>query len=432
MPRKFLGERIDRNVDAVRPSSLTLTPEDLKHIPVIPNDFTDDDDRVLSNGNCEKRLSRRFGGTMVLKKRLESVPELFLHDFKKKPRSKLDVIKERNPKYSPAPKTLATPQIDRVRLQERKRVGSSPIQRKGLRRSAIPQITVTQPIQYEERPVNSIDRVFVSQPAPIVMPVQTITQMDPVAVMQKQPHHERTRNKYGKSNSEILFDEILSAYENTPTKSSTALNSEIDRIIDICSSKHMAKNIEAFQAPQVACPYDAETLFSSTTPKLKPTHFSALDDMISSPEYSISGGSTYSEHWSSGEELPDLESIAWSTRKSAMRSSIVSESTNEEGYCTAAETLPSTISVEDLDIHNAPPAPAPKPPYTALIGQPPIRRLKKVTLGSPKIMYMMDSGDESGEHDDEEDMNLHALQVKIDNIEIASSSSSSSSSIYSS
>lgn len=45
---------------------------------------------------------------------------------------------------------------------------------------------------------------------------------------------------------------------------------------------------------------------------------------------------------------------------------------------------------------------------------------------------MMDSGDESGEHDDEEDMNLHALQVKIDNIEIASSSSSSSSSIYSS
>ncbi|CAI2029501.1 hypothetical protein SEUBUCD646_0H02950 [Saccharomyces eubayanus] len=425
MPRKFLGERIDRNVDAVRPSSLTLSPDDLKHIPVIPSDFTDDD-RVLSNGSFEKRLSRKFGGTMVLKKRLESVPELFLHDFKKKPRSKLDVIKERDPKYSPAPKASAMPKIDRVRLQERKRVGSSPIQRKGLRRSAMPQITVTRPIEHEERPADIINRVFVSQPAPILMPVQTITPVDPVSVMQKQTQHGHGRNKYGKSNSEILFEEILSAYENTPTKSSTALNSEIDRIIDICSSKHMAKNTEAFQTTQIACPYDTETLFSSATPKLKPVHFNALNDMISSPEYSISGGSTYSEHWSSGEELPEVESIAWNTRKSAMRSSIASESTNEQGYYTAAETLPSTISVEDLDIHNALPVPAQKPPHTALLDRLPMRRLKRVTLDSPKIMHMLDSDDDSGEH--EEDMILRALQDKIDNIEIASCSSS----IYSS
>lgn len=95
MPRKFLGNKIEKNVDAVRPSSLTLTADDLKYIPSIPQDFEDEDDKVLRTSNVGNRLSKRFGGTLKLKKRLESVPELFLHDFKKRPRSQLEVIREK-------------------------------------------------------------------------------------------------------------------------------------------------------------------------------------------------------------------------------------------------------------------------------------------------------------------------------------------------
>ena len=90
MPRKFLGEKIDRNTDFLRPSSLTLTADDLK---VIPDFKYDDDDAVLSGNKAGKRLSRKFGGTMRLKQRLESVPELFLHDFRKRRGQKLQ---ERN------------------------------------------------------------------------------------------------------------------------------------------------------------------------------------------------------------------------------------------------------------------------------------------------------------------------------------------------
>ncbi|EJS41588.1 dse3p [Saccharomyces arboricola H-6] len=425
MPRKFLGDRIERSVDAIRPSSLTLTADDLKHIPVIPQDFTDDGDKVLSNGNGEKRLSKRFGGTLLLKKRLESVPELFLHDYKKKPHSKLDVIKEKNSrKHLPASKAAMNSKGNRIRLQEKNRVGSVPLQRKSLCRSALPRITVTQPVEHTERWEPLIDRVFVSQPAPIVLPIQTVAPMNPVAMIQKQTQDFHGRNKYGKSDSEILFDEILSAYENIPKKNSTALNSEIDRIIDICSSKNLAKDMETFQTPQIACPDDIETLFSPTTPKLKPAKFGSLNDIISSPEYSTSGGSTYSEHWSSEDELPELESNIWNTPKSAIRSSIVSDSTNEDGYCTAAETIPSTASVEDLDIHNTLPAPVQKPLNSVLPNRLSMRKLKKINLAPPKITYMMNIGDESDEDYVEGDATLRMLQEKIDSIEIASCSSS--------
>lgn len=87
MPRKFLGEKIERGVDVVRPASLTLTSEDLANIPVFPSSpESDTEDKVNYEGEKSKRLSRKFGGTIKLKQRLESVPELFLHDFGKKKR----------------------------------------------------------------------------------------------------------------------------------------------------------------------------------------------------------------------------------------------------------------------------------------------------------------------------------------------------------
>lgn len=130
MPRKFLGNKIEKNVDAVRPSSLTLTADDLKYIPPIPQDFEDEDDKVLRTSNGGNRLSKRFGGTLKLKKRLESVPELFLHDFKKRPRSQLEVIREKKFTDMQVPKGPVCPQSTILPLRERKKVKSLPIQRK--------------------------------------------------------------------------------------------------------------------------------------------------------------------------------------------------------------------------------------------------------------------------------------------------------------
>ncbi|AJU04916.1 CFF_collapsed_G0053010.mRNA.1.CDS.1 [Saccharomyces cerevisiae] len=426
MPRKFLGNKIEKNVDAVRPSSLTLTADDLKYIPPIPQDFEDEDDKVLRTSNVGNRLSKRFGGTLKLKKRLESVPELFLHDFKKRPRSQLEVIREKKFTDMQVPKGPVCPQSTILPLRERKKVKSLPIQRKSLRRPTLSKPAVVQSSGHKTHSDHIIDKVFVSRPAPIVMPVKALTPINPVSLIQTQTQDCCRKNKYGKSGSEILFDEILSAYENVSTSNSTALNSEIDRIIDICASKQIAKKNEAFQVPYVVCPDDTETLFSSTTPKLKPVNSNTLNDVISSPEYTTSGCSTYSDQSNSDEELSEVESIVWNTNKRTMRSSIVSESTSEEGYCTAAETLPSTVSVEDLDIHNKLPKVAQTSSCNTLLNKLSIRKLKKVILDPPKIMHVMTFDDDSddGDDNDDEDRALNILQKKIDCIEIASCSSS--------
>ena len=284
--------------------------------------------------------------------------------------------------------------------------------------------TLVQPVKEREHPDHIIERVFVSRPAPVLMPVQTLTPVNPISVMQDETKDFHGRNKYGKSDSEILFDEILSAYESVSTNNSTALNSEIDRIIDICASKQITEKNEAFQIPQIICPDDTETLFSAT-PKFKHNNFNALNDTISSPEYTTSGGSTYSEQWSSEDESSELEITEWSAKKFGMRSSIVSDSTNEEGYCTAAETLPSTISVEDLDIHNELPKTNLTSSNSILLNKFSMRKIKKVTLDPPKIMHIVSSDEEiNGDDDNEEDTTLRVLQEKIDCIEIASCSSS--------
>lgn len=84
MARKFLGEKIDPSVDAIRPASMALTSADLMNIPT----FRFEDDPVNSENIDDhkygKRLSRKFGGTMKLKKTLESVPGIFIHDYRKR------------------------------------------------------------------------------------------------------------------------------------------------------------------------------------------------------------------------------------------------------------------------------------------------------------------------------------------------------------
>ncbi|CCH59202.1 hypothetical protein TBLA_0B03630 [Henningerozyma blattae CBS 6284] len=110
MPRKFLGQRIDRNKDFIRPSSLTVTSKDLDRLPVfVPspcsssiklNESHDSVVTPLNNKSQHKKslhkFSKRFGGTIRIKKRLSSVPELFLHDFK----SRSEHVKE---EHSPTP-----------------------------------------------------------------------------------------------------------------------------------------------------------------------------------------------------------------------------------------------------------------------------------------------------------------------------------------
>ncbi|CCF55839.1 hypothetical protein KAFR_0A04040 [Kazachstania africana CBS 2517] len=78
--RKFSGQRIQRDVDVVRPPSLDITAEDLLQIPDVPI-LSPDSRRICSEGN---KLSSKYGGTIRLKKRLDSVPELFHHEYFRK------------------------------------------------------------------------------------------------------------------------------------------------------------------------------------------------------------------------------------------------------------------------------------------------------------------------------------------------------------
>lgn len=250
MPRKFLGERVESGVDFVRPSSLTLTADDLQHIPL--NGFEVDEPVSYGLGS---RISRKFGGTIKLRKRLESVPELFLHDFKKKP------FKKRPKK--PSLRRVEPPKVTLPTLAEE----------------------VPKPLLTEDE----IDNFFVTNR--IVMPITVRPQTGAF-----------TKNDDGSmSSNEQLYDEIISAYGSaSQDRHPQLLNSEIDRVLEHISHRQLTKKPIPVLDPTI---YDPEVALSTNVDLRPPSP--VMSEKISSPEYT---GTSSSDRWSSGDEFSDLGS----------------------------------------------------------------------------------------------------------------------------
>ncbi|QLQ81397.1 hypothetical protein HG537_0F01580 [Torulaspora globosa] len=316
MPRKFLGQKIERDVDFLRPSSVMLTVDDLRNIPPIPVDPNEE--------GRTSRISRKFGGTIKLKKRLESVPELFLHDLKKKPTRSRAALKRVKP-----------------------------------RRDFLPTL------KEDDSLFGELDKVFVSKP--IVMPVMT----------------SRTFSQHNKSpsGSELLFDEIISAYSGE-RRAPKLLDAEIDRVLAHLNHKPLAKKPTTTALPKI---YDSDSLHP-ISPVLEPES-PAMVEKISSPEYTGSS----SDHWSSGDEFSDISGP------------------DGDNYVTAINSLRSTncssTSVEATSTNHR--------------IQPVKLRRTRIT---PTKLFLQDIHFQDSQISEPSDMQL--LREKIESIDIASSTSS--------
>lgn len=146
----------------------------------------------------------------------------------------------------------------------------------------------------------------------------------------------------GKSESEILFDEILAAYSNVEySKTNNMLTSEIYRVLDHVANeqKNMVK-VNGFSTPKVIHSTFADNtdyLSLDKTPLLECSGLTPLRNEMPSPDYT-----SPSERWSSdGDEFESLS-----------RNSLTS---GDDGYYTAKDSIKSSPSsyIDDLDIKSA-------------------------------------------------------------------------------
>ena len=378
MPRKFLGQKIERGVDVLRPPSLTLTAEDIANIPPIPSSGSEESlilgDTNISKEKKLKRPSKQYGGTIYFKKRLESVPEIFLHDFKK-----------RQTEESPAthlPKDLAG--VARMpTIKERYTRGRiSPSNRRVLQRG---QNRVSQNVPY---------RYVSERPAPPFVK-KTELQSDIKAVKTPYPKEEiLPKNElkyqhpnYTRSTNEILFDEILAAYSadkdndslpsvensNMPCyNKNSVLNTEVERVLE-----HVQKHQNMVEMHKRMNERDSisETSEDNESMTSEKRHAKHLSDLISSQDESAE---VSSDAWTEGEES--------------------SSESNQEGYETAIETIPSSIEVEDLHIHDEPLLD--EVSYNDQSNKITHMHLKKITI-NPKI-FNFDYNDNNDNESDEE------------------------------
>lgn len=369
MPKKFLGQRIESEVDFVRPSSLTLTAEDIHRLPLIPS--RDEEEKVYELGTG-RRISRKFGGTVKLRRRLESVPELFLHDFKKKPRRKTG-------------------------------------KRSNLKRIEPPKITLPTVKEEDSKPLfteGEIDRIFVSNP--IVMPVEIVSR----------DHNVYEAEGGSPSSNELLFDEILSAYTAQDSqKVPPALSSEIDRVLEhITQNQNQKQNYKQNQKQFKSIPdltpaiIDPETTLP-LTPALDPSS-PAMLERISSPEYT---GASSSDRWSSGDEFSDL----------GCNSDYCGSDSNDDGYDTAIDTLRSKCC--------SPNTAAPTSTSNKVQGNGTVVSVKLHTTKILPDVFLLSDDEDSDELMKEANIkdlaisnisDLQTLQQKIETISMYSSSSS--------
>ncbi|SCU78438.1 LAMI_0A04632g1_1 [Lachancea mirantina] len=309
MPRKYLGERIDRSHDFQRPASLTLTDLDLQNIPELPTHYMEYDDGIKNSNTVEivgqkgRRISRQFGGTIKLKQRLSSVPELFLHNFNR-----------RQEKTDPKPSVAEGPAMHGAKShRDRVRQSSSPFLTTAPRPSPpdVLDLTLKTPL--------------------MVYPVQFDTALEP---MQDAESHYS-----GKSEGEIIYEEIIKAYSSNRRNASepASVDSELPR--STARPKMLKKPVTRTMHPfiNLADPL-ADPPFTQFVPVFDEPH--DLQENISSPEYNSSGVSDPS---SVEEEFSDLGSIVESLVQPATRSQSPHRSENsndDETYFSAEDVQP--------------------------------------------------------------------------------------------
>lgn len=384
MPRKFLGEKILYDIDFVRPSSLTLTSEELRQLPTTPFVLNArDGEEILGGEKLPQKLSRKFGGTIRLRQRLGSVPELFLHDFNNRPKRGGKKLRSRG--------KLAAPQLPPLpTLVE----DDGPLMKVG----------------------NPIDNIFVSNP--ITLPVQ-VSRNSPNAFY----HHKAS----SKSTNEILFDEILEAYTAEAVhKSSKVLQDEICRVVEnITRQTKCNSKSNTLLKPTIVNSQNQDEFFElHASPILEPSSPIMLEN-LSSPEYT---GTSASDRWGSSDEFSDFGSIS---------TSLVDEA-NEEGYYTATDSIGSTFDNPAKKIPDACPS------FVQASGKNPLKIVSlKAGSVTPIILYVSDEEDEDEElmkrQASIEDLrqlsrssfgSLEVLRRQIDCIDIGPSSCASS--LYSS
>ena len=349
MPRKFLGHKLDKDVDMLRPPSLTLTAEDICKLPPVPTSSSEESLILESNDTDHikqkklKRLSKQYGGTIYFKKRLESVPEIFLHDFKK--RQSVIATKSHIPNDLINMERL--PIInEKLPIHRTKSIHHSNTNKRVMQRE-LRHVSQGVPYKYAQhsngRPMNKLHRV---QPQKVTFQQACVPY--PIEKSNNDPYLKHTG--CSRSTNEILFDEILDAYggdkdetESIPSiedrdeeaivpyqSNNSVLNSEIERVLE-----HVQKQQNIVEMNKRISPVNNHSEASSIDSTHNTSSRKHLSELMSSNDESIDSGS---DTWS---ELDNTDIVT-------------SSSSNTEGYETAQETIPSSLDIVDLNIHDMP------------------------------------------------------------------------------
>ncbi|CEP60171.1 Dse3p LALA0_S01e04610g [Lachancea lanzarotensis] len=303
MPRKFLGNRIDANLDFVRPASLGVTSFDLNNLPDLPGwsskeAHATEDTKII--GNNGRRISRAFGGTVKLKNRLSSVPELLIRRTERLAQKNSEVQEHDSLSQTPLPKKKDIPvealqQINPVLRQQ----ASKDVRSSGSK--------FTKPAV-----MNRASRSHVPSPLaspPIVSNRTNVMAFPAITNTATNTGFSLSRNK---SIGEALFDEILTAYgslpENQKPKGRTTIfrknyehpiNQQLKATFPTLENKNRAHFDPVIRVDDYS---DEHVRAVSDNTELA----TAMGDTLPSPYYFNSSGSDPS---SSGEEFSDIGSI---------------------------------------------------------------------------------------------------------------------------
>ncbi|KAG0677840.1 daughter-specific expression- protein [Kluyveromyces marxianus] len=337
MGRHFRGQRISSDIDFVRPSSMILTGEDLANIPDAFEQLRLRDESsggksggksygALQGNGLGTRLSRKFGGTIKLKKRLSSVPELLLHE----------ISKDNDVPPLPASTPTMDPKVLKKRATSSMNRPLPPVEEIAeLQQNGI----LRKPNRYHSNVRNFSSPLsqppicgFKRQQSSLVISATTEIAANPKAAQALENLQKNTfaatrddigrrpflRYRENKNKSEVLLEEIVNLYTTTGQEDINArpeLKQKIDDFIDTIHESlqtHKTSRIEKTKRRDITPiivkeEYIKDPITEVTipqSPELRPA--SILEANISSPEYNTSGGSDPS---SGGEEFSDLDSI---------------------------------------------------------------------------------------------------------------------------
>ncbi|KAH3902378.1 Dse3p SCDLUD_002198 [Saccharomycodes ludwigii] len=354
MARKFFTQKIKGSVDFIKPPSLTLTDEELAQIPDPPtfddSDTTNIKSKSKSNGDAKKatKISRKFGGTVRLEKRLSSIPIIWHQHEKNKSRRQqqenddLSQGEKKNSSIFQKKKKVSHSQT-KMALNYNYDSNNSRIEDDAVELKPVDYKLVNKTLSQTASNVRSTSgpNTFLRPPPPASCPsnnemtarkeattkpfkIEQFYNVFPTLPQQKMApgttiHYNHSLNKSNetlhthkskKSSNEVLFEEILSSYmEHPPVKNKIVVNNfkkceEIQQKHDInfiIDEKHFQDSIkwEKIQTPvkDISMRYSVNTFETPSTEEENDS--SSLGDKLqtqtSDSNSSLSEGEEYYE-----------------------------------------------------------------------------------------------------------------------------------------